>query len=201
MVAALLLGFVAFANMIHKNGPRAVERADAIVVLTGGQNRILEAVKLLAKGRANRMLISGVNKQTSKTALARLTPKYTRLFKCCVDVGYRARDTIGNAVEIADWARTNKYSSLIVVTASYHMPRSIGELKRAAPDVRLISFPVVSNSFKTETWWSNPGTAKLLAFEYAKFIGTMGRLAYARITVKSVHPSSAIANTSPSFGF
>jgi len=201
IAAALLLGFIAFANMIYKSDRGAVERADAIVVLTGGQNRILEAVKLLAKGHAGRMLISGVNKQTSKTTLSRLTPKYERLFKCCVDVGYRARDTIGNAKEIADWAKSNKYSSLIVVTASYHMPRSMGELRRVAPDIRLISFPVVTKNFKIRSWWSHPGTARLLMTEYAKFLGTMSRLAYTRFSGKNLYPSSAIANSSSPLSF
>ena len=201
LAAALLLGFIAFANIIDKSEVRLVEKADAIVVLTGGQNRILEAVKLLAKGRANRMLISGVNKQTSKGTLSRLTPKYERLFNCCVDVGYRARDTIGNAHEIALWARRKKFSSLIVVTASYHMPRSIAELKRVAPEVRLISYPVVTNNFRIGSWWSHPRTARLLFTEYAKYLGTIGRLAYGRISGKNGHPSSAIADSSSPLSF
>jgi len=201
LAAALLLGFIAFANMINKSGNRTVEHADAIVVLTGGQNRILEAVKLLAKGHAKKMLISGVNKQTSKTTLSRLTPKYERLFNCCVDVGYRARDTIGNALEIAEWAASNKYSSLIVVTASYHMPRSIGELKRVAPKLRLISFPVRTRNFKIGSWWSHSGTARLLMTEYVKFLGTMSRLAFTRLSGTDYYPSSAIANNSSPPGF
>lgn len=200
-VVVLLLGFVAFANMIYKAEKRVVERADAIVVLTGGKNRISEALKLLAHKRARRVLISGVNKQTSKGAISRLMPKYERLFNCCVDVGYLARDTIGNAKEIAEWARERKYGSLIVVTASYHMPRSIAEIRRAAPHVRLVSYPVVSNNFKIGSWWSHPGTARLLFSEYAKYLSTMGRVAMSRIVGGQTNSSSAVANTSSPLSF
>ncbi len=199
--AALLLGFFAFANLIDRSPTRSAERADAIVVLTGGQNRISEAMKLLARERAGRVLISGVNKQTSKRALSRLMPKYERLFNCCVDVGYKARDTIGNAEEIGDWARSRKYKSLIVVTASYHMPRSIAELKRVAPDVHIITHPVVTRNFKIQTWWSHPVTARLLVTEYAKFLGTMSRLAYTRLQGNNGTGSPAIANTASPIRF
>ena len=201
VLGALLLGFIAFANMIDQAELRVVEKADGIVVLTGGQNRISGAVKLLAKGRAKRMLISGVNKQTSKAALSRLTPKYVRLFECCIDVGYKARDTIGNAAEIADWARERKFSSLIVVTASYHMPRSIAELKQIAPNIRLVAFPVVTNNFRMGSWWSHSGTARLLFSEYAKYLNTMGRLAYGRIISGNSRHSSAIADVTSTLKF
>ena len=201
IAAALLLGFFAFANLIDQTRSKSLERADAIAVLTGGQNRIAEAIKLLAHARGKRMLISGVNKQTSKDAISRLMPKYERLFKCCVDVGYRARDTIGNAEEIGDWARAKKYKSLIVVTASYHMPRSVAELKRVVPDVRIIRHPVLTENFKIRSWWSHPVTARLLVTEYAKFLGTMGRMALARITGQSGRSSSAVADTSSALTF
>lgn len=201
VAGALLLGFFAFANMIEQTEPRGSEKADAIVVLTGGQKRISEAMKLLAHKRAGRVLISGVNKQTSKAALSRLMPKYERLFHCCVDVGYRAYDTIGNAIEIGEWARLKKYKSLIVVTASYHMPRSIAELKREVPDVRIIPHQVLSENFKMQSWWSHPVTAKLLLTEYAKFIGTMSRTALQRVMGDSGRYSSAIADTSSPMRF
>ena len=56
-----------------------------------------------------------------------------QLFNCCVDLGYEALDTVGNADETRTWARSNGYTRLIVVTSRYHMPRSLAELALAMP--------------------------------------------------------------------
>ncbi|MEL6375123.1 MAG: YdcF family protein, partial [Pseudomonadota bacterium] len=83
VLVALFVGFLLFATTITRAAPRGAVHADGIVVLTGGEFRILEAVKLLAKGRARRLLISGVNRRTSKEQLRRLTGRGDGLFECC----------------------------------------------------------------------------------------------------------------------
>ena len=52
---------------------RKSANADAIVVLTGGQARVSEAVRLLEEGHANRLLISGVHPGTTREQLAVVT--------------------------------------------------------------------------------------------------------------------------------
>ena len=56
-----------------------------------------------------------------------------RLYDCCVDLGFTAADTVGNARETATWAKSMGYDSLIVVTADYHMPRAMLELWTPKP--------------------------------------------------------------------
>ncbi|MDX1581762.1 MAG: ElyC/SanA/YdcF family protein [Alphaproteobacteria bacterium] len=96
------------------------------------------------------------------------------LFSCCIDVD-RAENTIGNASEIADWAKANDYQSLIVVTASYHLPRAMLEIRRALPGVELTAYPVVPKHVKTDEWYAYPGTARLLAAEYTKYLASLIR--------------------------
>ena len=105
-------------------------------MLTGEGRRIAEGARLLEEGRAERMLISGVFRRTGKKALLDISGLPEDKFDCCVDVGYAALDTAGNANETRAWAASRGYDSLIVVTASYHMPRSLAELSLALPATR-----------------------------------------------------------------
>lgn len=174
-------GFLAFSSLVNGNAAGTIRAADAIVVLTGGEARIPEAVKLLAQGKGRRLLISGVNPVTTRGELASLAPNSKRWFRCCIDVGQEARDTIGNAAETRAWVKKRGFKSLIVVTATYHMPRSLAELRRTLPDVDLIAYPVKPRNLHLEEWWAHQGSLQLLATEYMKFVPALGRCIAAEI--------------------
>lgn len=179
--ALALAGFLAFSSLVNGDAADDIRAADAIVVLTGGEARIPEAVKLLAQGKGRRLLISGVNPVTTRGELASLTPNSKRWFRCCIDVGQEARDTIGNAVETKEWVKKRGFKSLVVVTATYHMPRSLAELRRALPGVDLIPYPVRPRNLHLEEWWAHQGSLQLLATEYVKFVPALGRCVAAEI--------------------
>jgi uncharacterized SAM-binding protein YcdF (DUF218 family) len=103
MFLVFLAGFVVFASGVAKSTPAFVEHADGIVVLTGGSHRLPEAARLLADGRGNRLLISGANRMTSREDLHRKSGISREMFECCVDIGYEAQDTPGNADETMQW--------------------------------------------------------------------------------------------------
>ena len=169
-------GFVWFVGTLPmiESGPE--RQADAIVVLTGSAARINDALDLLSNGHGTRLLISGVNPTTRPHEISRLTPAYERLFGCCVDIGHEAANTVGNATETREWMRKWQFKSVIVVTSNFHMPRALAELGHQLPDVTLVPFPVVSERMRSESWWSNPNTARLLFSEYLKYIVAMARL-------------------------
>ena len=175
VVATLFLvlagGFVQFIAALPKAASGAAQ-ADAVVVLTGGRDRIGEALRLLEEGRGARLLISGVNRDVSREALAASFATTTTRFDCCVDLGFEARSTFGNAAETAEWAGDNGYGSLIVVTSNYHMPRSLHVLKAAMPDVTLTAWPVAQPG---EGGWRTLAVARLLVSEYAKYVVTLVR--------------------------
>ena len=52
-------GFLAFAWSIDQDEHPPSRKAEAMIALTGGKDRIPDAVTLLAEGYANRLLISG----------------------------------------------------------------------------------------------------------------------------------------------
>jgi uncharacterized SAM-binding protein YcdF (DUF218 family) len=168
---ACAVGFLRFTSVVMGYNAEPTGRADGIVVLTGGELRIAEGLRMLESGHAKRLLVSGVHPSTSKDALRRsMQSKRRAVFECCVDMGYKAADTLGNALEARDWAQQYGFRSLLVVTSNFHMPRSLVELGRALPNVELIPFAVVHKNLPVEVWWTHPRTAVLLAYEYAKYV-------------------------------
>lgn len=175
-LAAFVAGYVAFALSLARQEPILKVEAEAVVALTGGSDRVLDAADFLARGQAKRMLITGVNRATRSSVLARILPVSRDLFNCCVDLGYQAMDTAGNARETREWAQSRNITrSLIVVTSNYHMPRALVELSAALPDIKLYPFPVVSEHVDVADWATDLGVARLVGSEYVKFLGALLR--------------------------
>jgi uncharacterized SAM-binding protein YcdF (DUF218 family) len=167
---ALVLGFFGFIWLLPSQEVALDQSADGIVVLTGGTSRVADALELLASGRGKRLLITGVNSGTTTTDIARQTVDYNKWLACCVDLDYAALNTLGNAVQARRWALEHNFTSLIVVTSAYHMPRALAELAHQLPDATLIPYPVVSDRLRVEPWWSNGATARLVLSEYLKYL-------------------------------
>lgn len=163
-------GFVWFTESIPRAVKKPHEVTDAIVVLTGGAGRLVAGLELLAEGRAAKLFVSGVYRGVDVAEILRVFRQAPEDLECCVELGHGAADTRGNAHETARWMTREGLSSLRLVTASYHMPRSLAEFRRAMPGVRLIAHPVFPAHVRVELWWRWPGTAALLAGEYSKFL-------------------------------
>ncbi len=144
-------GFLLFVASLPRTPPTPLH-GDAIVALTGGGARLDAAVALFEHGIGKRLLITGVYSRTTKAELKKLNHGGPR-FDCCVDLGCAAADTHGNAVETAHWALAHHYKSLIVVTAGYHMPRSLTEFSAAMPNVELVPYPVEPAEIDLNVWW------------------------------------------------
>ncbi|WP_411036756.1 YdcF family protein [Shinella sp. BYT-45] len=162
-------GFLYFAETVAALEAPREPKADAIVVLTGGYQRIDHAIDLLKKGAGERLLISGVNPTTSGNQIRKLTQSSSALFECCVDMGYEAVDTIGNANETARWISDHQFRRILVVTNNYHMPRSLLELKVSDPETEFIAYPVVNTDLKNGNWLRQPAVVKAMLSEYLKY--------------------------------
>jgi uncharacterized SAM-binding protein YcdF (DUF218 family) len=190
--AVLAAGFALFLGQSRARPQLPIHPTDGIAVLTGGPERVEAGLRLLAEGRAAHLIVSGVGRSAELADLARsnnvpaaalpavalpltveppeaaaepATPEApaAEVTPPTVTLGRFATSTRGNGVEIADWAREHGIRSLRVVTAAYHMPRSLLELRRNLPGVALVPHPVQAQG-------PRPG---LLAREYAKLIGAM----------------------------
>lgn len=192
-----LVGLFAFAERVRSLTPAPEPvRADAIVALTGpSAERVNAAIRLLEQDKGRRVLISGVNRDVRRQELRALTPGSTRLFNCCVDLGFEAENTVGNAQEIAAWARSKGYHSLIVVTSDYHMPRSLLEIRGAAPGVKLTPYAVSTPSLDNSRWWRAAVTARRMTLEYMKYLAVLGREGMHRLTGE--HPERSAPPSQP----
>jgi uncharacterized SAM-binding protein YcdF (DUF218 family) len=193
VLAVLVLGagFLLFVSSLERSESEAARKADGIVALTGGAERIPDAIELLWKGYGTRLLITGVNEKTTREEIARQRPDLSEVFGCCVDLDYEALNTIGNAEQTRRWAEQHNFRSLLIVTSTYHMPRTLAELEHVMPGVRLVAHAVVPEHFDVDAWWREPSTARLLATEYVKYV-----MAVARIRLDPEGASSAVARAS-----
>lgn len=177
LVLIWTIGLFAFADRVRSFTPAPEPaRADAIVALTGpSAERVNAAIRLLEQDKGQRVLISGVNREVRRQELRALTPGSNRLFNCCVDLGFEAEDTVGNAQEIAAWADAKGYDSLIVVTSDYHMPRALTEIRAAASGVELTPYAVETPSLDNSRWWRAAVTARRMTLEYMKYLAALAR--------------------------
>jgi uncharacterized SAM-binding protein YcdF (DUF218 family) len=181
----LSIGFVRFADSL----PRPTDEpmtTDAIVVLTGGSDRISTGIALLEAGKAQRLFVSGVNNRVDVAALLKVSrtagaPPSPDLASR-IDLGHTAGDTFGNAQETADWMHEHQYKTMRLVTADYHMRRALIEFRMAAPDIEILPNPVHPAIGGDAEWWQNQATFGLLTAEYGKYLIVRWRYLISRMT-------------------
>lgn len=174
---ALLVVLGGFYSFWHQSGALACPdnpRADGIVVLTGGPERISSAIRLLEERAAGRLLISGVHPQTTAHELRRVTGTGRDLFRCCIDLDRRAPDTRGNAEEARQWADERGYSRLLIVTSDYHILRAMKEFSRAMPKTELVACPVAGRDGRDPL--QNMTSLRLWFAEYVKYLLALMRI-------------------------
>ncbi len=175
LLLAFGAGFLLYLQEAASVATVPTTRTDAIVVLTGGSERVETGLRLLEAGAAPRLLVSGAAARLTVAELARAHGREPASLARRVTLGQAAATTIGNAVETAAFARVWSLSSLRVVTAGYHMPRAMMELGRAMPGVTLVPHPVQPASLRdgsTTAWraWS------LRLGEYVKYLAAAAGL-------------------------
>ena len=179
VVAVALLwvgGLVWYASLIPRPGAPSPVNSEAIVVLTGGSDRLAEGLRLLDGGFATKLFVSGVYHRVEVKELLRVAKMNPGELECCIELGYTADNTAGNARETASWMAKEGFRSLRLVTASYHMPRSLMEFHRAMPEIEIIVHPVFPEGFKRDEWWLWPGSTTLIVSEFGKYLMALARI-------------------------
>ncbi|MGM0559926.1 MAG: YdcF family protein [Pseudomonadota bacterium] len=170
LLATFIFGLARFASNIPTQSDKPGEPVDAVVVWTGGSGRLDQGLKLLEEGQAERLFVSGVYHGVEVDELLEVAARNPDELRCCIELGYAAGNTRENAQETAAWASHNDLRSLRLVTAAYHMPRSLLEMRRAIPDVEILAEPVFPDAFRQEDWRWRARSLALLVNEYAKYL-------------------------------
>ncbi|MFA7431642.1 MAG: YdcF family protein [Rhodospirillaceae bacterium] len=171
VLALWLPGLVWFSASMPQEVPDTATRTEAVVVLTGGSERLRTSLTLIEADAADLLFVSGVHPGTTlDVLLAEVRPTLAAEVRDRIELGHVAADTVGNAIETAVWVRERGLKSLRLVTASYHMPRSLLEFRAALPDVVIVPHPVFPENVKQGEWWRYPGTTLLFATEYTKYL-------------------------------
>lgn len=176
LALAWAVGLLVFIRELPAPASGAGAKADGVVVYTGiGGARVATGMSLMQSGAGARLLISGVNPNTTREEVAKQWEGDLDGFDCCVDLGLEAQSTAGNAHEVRDWANSHGFRSLILVTSDYHMPRALLETRTQLPEAEIIAHPVESGYLDASGKPKNLGAWRQLAYEYTKFLAVRVR--------------------------
>lgn len=155
-------------------------KTEAIVVLTGGKGRVEHGLTMLAEGAAPVLFISGVGEHvTEATILDAHATQETRekIYETNGEIvlDHIARSTVSNADQTAVFIRERGIKTIRLVTASYHMRRSMYEFRGANPGLKIVADPVFPEGFRRDVWWEHENTRRLIFSEFNKYIAILLR--------------------------
>jgi uncharacterized SAM-binding protein YcdF (DUF218 family) len=137
---------------LRNPGP-PIRPADAIFVLTGGEGRIQEGFRAWSGGAARELYILGAGRTAPIT---RIVPEASRLpadALARVHVEGWSVNTLENAFSAKSAVGEGKYSSVILVTSDYHIPRAHLAFRTVLPpDVSLSAIRVGPEAGPGASW-------------------------------------------------
>ncbi len=166
IIAFWLFGLILFTATVLLLQPQSPNiKSDAIIVLTGGNQRVETGLRLFAKGDSNNIFISGVHPNVSNKDIRGQWKEAPPLPDCCITLGKHATTTIENAQEIKEWISGKDIQTIRLVTSNYHMPRAYLEVKSTINDKKILLTPIMQDdlNIKTLKFWG------LIFEEYHKF--------------------------------
>ncbi|GAA4641576.1 YdcF family protein [Pontixanthobacter gangjinensis] len=163
LALAAIIWFVGFGWFtIALPEPVSGVKTTAVIVPTGAAGRIEHGLKVLANGEAKTMLVTGVDPEVKPGEFAAQFEVPMDVMQCCVELGFSAVDTRGNATETAEWVKQGKVKSLRLVTTDWHMRRAAYELRQTIPgDVKVVEDAVPSEP-----------SLRILFLEYHKYLAS-----------------------------
>ncbi len=165
LVAVWTGGLVIFSAFIPDKVVDTDSATDAIVVLTGGDNRVATGIELLKEGNAKRLFVSGVHEDVLLNELVMAARQQNPDLSCCIELGYQAHNTHQNAREVVTWVKANNINSIRLVTSNYHLPRSLLEIRHQYPNLAIVPHPAFGDKDSVKH-------LRLMVLEYTKFLIT-----------------------------
>ena len=163
-------------------------RADAIVVLSGSAcllERTKEAADLYSSNVASRVVLTNDNLQGTWSSAEQRNPFfYERARDNLVLIGVPQQrieviyqpvtSTYDEAQTVRDYAQSQGFKSILVVTSGYHSRRALWTLQRVFKDSNVqVGMQAVETGIQTPsplTWWLHARGWQMVAGEYVKSV-------------------------------
>ncbi len=144
LLVLILLAGAALPHILARGLPApAGPPADAIMVPTGGENRIQEGYLAWKEGKAKELFILGTG---GGARLERLLPEITTMppaQRRLLHVEGWSENTLENAIMAKAIALERRYARVILLTSDYHMPRAYYTMRRVLPStIEISTIPV-----------------------------------------------------------
>ena len=143
------------------------ERADAWIVLTGGEGRVKEALTSAREGQ--RVLISGAHPETSLDEILEALELFEEdlaISKEDITLLDFALNTRGNGIEVRAWLQNNPdVENIVVVTSDYHTPRTNLNLQEMELGDVNVRYRMVENGANTQEWLMETAKVGCQTFE------------------------------------
>lgn len=143
----ILAAGAALPHLLAANLPGPVRPpADAILVLTGGENRIAEGFRAWRAGTGRELYILGAGGKAKLDLILPGHPALTPDERRRVHIEGWSENTLENAYSAKSVVRERAFKRVVLVTADYHLPRAYLALRTVLPaEVSIAAIPVRSD--------------------------------------------------------
>ena len=156
-----------------------LQKADALVILAGDENeRIAAGARLFQAGYSGWFILTDMRLQVpdsegvySATVKRKAVEQGVPAERVLLVPGPVAT-TYEEAASLKEFAVSQGFSSLIVVTSPFHTRRARLLLREAfrGAGVTLIVRPALEDGYRAEAWWQNSMDRRLTGLEYVKIL-------------------------------
>ena len=177
-----LLSFVG-SQLIHAD---PLENVDAMVVLSGGVDRVVEAAELYRRSFAPLIVLTteipdpgdeflrsrGVSIETTVDKSRRVLERLGVDSAAIVTLDEIVGSTADEARVFARWTSDRPIRSVMIVTSPYHTARARLTFLRALADrgVKVIVRPSTLSPFRNDSWWQSRATLRDGIYEWQKLL-------------------------------
>ena len=150
-------------------------KADVIIVISGGSDRIKHAINLYHEGFASKMILSGAAKKgpVSNAKAMQIEASKAGVLNDDIILEEKATSTYENAIFTKKIIKSQGFHKIILVTSPYHQRRAYETFKYVLSDlsVQILNSPSSDeSSWKTDSWWYSKEDSKMTKNELLKII-------------------------------
>lgn len=150
----------------HLKVSTPLQRADLIVALGGSKERRKDAVDLLRKGLASRIMFTGFDVESRDYQCQGVSDEEA------VKPPMAAYTTYDEAFVVLKAIEENNFQAVIIVTSPYHLRRTSFIFHKVfdGKDVTLMFYASRNNAFQLDRWWDPYIGRKTVFMEYLRLV-------------------------------